>query len=503
MEVPVTPAPGRGPLKILFVASECGPYARTGGLGDVVSALSKELARLGHEVRVVMPLYRSIDRVRHGVTFQRTSCVHMGYGEEAWVGIHTAVLDGTVPVWFVDYDRFFGRPGIYDEPGAEYGDNAFRFGLLSTAALQASLDAGFVPDVVHVHDWPSALSAYYLKRWGGSPSPFARTASVLTIHNIGYPGLYHASAAGYLKIDPSDWRSDRFEDFGQLNLLKCGLVFADALTTVSPTHARELLTPAGGRGLAPFVSAREADLFGILNGIDEDVWDPALDRYIPAHFDADHMEGKSLSKLMVQRFFGLEQRAEIPLFGIVTRLAHQKGIDLLMQAIPAALDRMAIQFVALGNGDAHAEGFLRWLERAYPGRAGAQIGFSNELSHLLEAGLDFFVMPSLYEPCGLNQMYSMRYGTLPIVRATGGLDDTVQNYDPFTGAGTGFKFWDATAQALYDTLGWANATWWDRPHHIGSLRRHAMAQRFSWRDAALRYQDVYAHALAKRHGSGG
>jgi starch synthase len=206
---------------------------------------------------------------------------------------------------------------------------------------------------------------------------------------------------------------------------------------------------------------------------------------------------------MVQRFFGLEQRADIPLFGIVTRLAHQKGIDLLMQAVPAALDRMVMQFVALGNGDPHAEDFLRRLERAYPGRAGAQVTFSNELSHLLEAGLDFFVMPSLYEPCGLNQMYSMRYGTLPVVRATGGLDDTVHNYDPSTGAGTGFKFWDPTPQALFDTLGWAVSTWFDRPQHVGRLRRNAMAQRFSWRDAARRYEDVYAHALARRRTAGG
>ncbi|MFN7950200.1 MAG: glycogen/starch synthase [bacterium] len=488
------------PLRILFVSSECGPYARTGGLGDVVTALSKELARAGHDVRVVMPLYRSIDRARFGIRFERSSCVHMGNGEEAWVSIHSTLLGERVPVWFVEYERFFGRGGIYDEPGGEYGDNAFRFGLLSTAALQAALDVGFVPDVVHVHDWPTALAAYYVKTWGGTPSPLARTATVLTIHNIGYQGVYHASANAYLKIAPGAFASDGFEDHGNINLLKGGVAFADALTTVSPTHARELLTPSGGRGLAPYLSARERDLFGILNAIDEDEWDPARDRWIPAHFDAEHMEGKALSKLMLQRFFGLEQRPDVPLFGIVTRLAQQKGIDLLMQAIPRALDTMVLHFVALGNGDPNAENFFRWLEHAYPGRVGAQITFSNELSHLMEAGLDFFVMPSLYEPCGLNQMYSMRYGTLPIVRATGGLDDTVQNYDPASGAGTGFKFWDATPQALYDTVGWAVSTWFDRPHHVASLRKNAMGLHFSWRDAAARYEEVYAHALAKRRG---
>ncbi len=486
--------------RVLQVASECGAYARTGGLGDVVAALSKELARLGHEVRVVMPLYASIDRARHAITFERSSCVHMPNGEEAWVGVHRAELDERVTVWLVDYQRFFGRAGIYDEVGAEYGDNAFRFALLSRAALQVAQDGGFVPDVVHVHDWPSALATLYPRVWGAEPSPFARTASVLTIHNVGYQGNFHASVRAYAGIGAAEWTPDRFEDHGRINLLKGGIAYADAITTVSPTHARELLTPDGGRGLAPQLTARHGDLTGILNGIDEDEWDPARDRSIPAHFDADHLEGKAISKLMLQRFFQLEQDAALPVFGIVTRLAQQKGIDLMMQVLPVALDRMHMQVVALGSGDLAAEDFLRWLQRAYPGRAGTETRFLNELSHLIEAGSDFFLMPSIYEPCGLSQMYSMRYGTLPVVRATGGLDDTVENYDPATGHGTGFKFWDATPQAFFDTIGWAVATWFDRREHIAQLRRQAMAKRFSWRDSAEQYEKVYARALAKRRG---
>lgn len=484
-----------GKLRVLFVASECAPYAKTGGLGDVVAALPKALRRLGHDARIILPLYSSIDRAKFGITYEGTSCVHMGRGEENWIGVHAGVLDGEVPVWFVDYERFFGRPGIYDYAGKEYPDNAFRFALLSKAALQICKDRQFVPEIMHAHDWPSALVPVFLSTWDRVLSSLSSTASVLTIHNIGYQGIYHSSAYSYIGIGGEYFNPDVFEFYGQLNLLKAGIHFADALTTVSPTHAREILDPAGGMGLAYYLQRRSGSLFGILNGVDYEHWNPATDQLIPARFTPDDLSGKDVCKAALQERFGLEQRADLPLFGIVSRFAPQKGFNLLREALPNVLRDMLVQVVVLGTGDPDTEGFFHWLTATNPGRVGSYIGFSNELSHLIEAGSDFFLMPSIYEPCGLNQSYSMKYGTLPIVHATGGLDDTVQNYDEATGTGTGFKFWDATERALYYTIGWAVSTWFDRPHHIASLRQQAMAQNFSWSDSAQKYVEVYEHAL--------
>jgi len=423
----------------------------------------------------------------------------MGGGEENWVGVHTALLDGGVKVWFVDYQRFFGRRGIYDENHREYDDNAFRFGLLSKAATQICKDNGWIPDVIHVHDWQTAVAAALLKTWDRILSPLSQTASVLTIHNIGYQGVYHPSVMNYLGVGWEHFTTDKFEDHGKINLLKAGIHFADAITTVSPTHAKEVLTPAGGMGLAPYLNARASDFTGILNGCDYEHWNPATDPLIPSQYTPDNLSGKVTCKAVLQQRFELEINPQMPLFGIVSRFAPQKGFSLLMDALPRVLNTMVVQVVVLGNGNHQTEEFFNWLARNHPGRVGVYIGFHNDLSHLIEAGSDFFLMPSRYEPCGLNQMYSLKYGTLPIVRATGGLDDTVENYNQATGAGTGFKFWADTSSALYNTIGWANSTWYDRPQHIAKLRQQAMAQDFSWAKSAARYVEVYQRAIAKRH----
>ena len=269
------------------------------------------------------------------------------------------------------------------------------------------------------------------------------------------------------------------------------------ITTVSPTHAREILSPGGGQGLAPYLSNRYEDVFGILNGADYDLWSPESDTLIPANYSAADLSGKAECKRELQRRFGLEERADLPIVGVVSRFAAQKGFDLIMEMLPRALDEMAMQFVVLGTGDNYTEEFFHWLLHTKR-NAGGFIGFSNEMSHLIEAGSDFFLMPSLYEPCGLNQIYSLKYGTLPIVHATGGLDDTIENYDESAGTGTGFKFWDSNAGSLYYTLGWAISTWWDRPQHYAQLQQNAMAQHFSWDDAAPNYLPVYRRAIEKR-----
>ncbi|PTY01053.1 glycogen synthase GlgA [Verrucomicrobia bacterium LW23] len=481
-----------------MVTAECAPYAKTGGLADAVAGLAKTLKRRGHDVRIILPLYALVDRWRYNIQPAHTACVHMGGNEENWVGIHETLLDDLVPVWFVDHHRFFGRPGLYNDAFADYSDNAYRFGLLCKAAMQICKDVSWIPDVMHLHDWHAAPAAALLKTWDAVLSPLSGTASVLTIHNIGHQGKYHPGVLRYYGIGMEHFTSDKFEDNGGLNLLKAGIHYADAITTVSPTHARELMEPIGGQGLAEYIRRRSHDFVGILNGTDLEHWSPETDKLIPARFSADDMSGKAVCKEELQRRFGLEVTPHMPVYGIVSRFAEQKGFDLLRAALPRALSDMKFQLAVLGSGDPNTESFFRWLSSAFPGRAGDYIGYNNDIAHLIEAGSDFFLMPSLYEPCGLNQIYSLAYGTLPIVRATGGLEDTVENYREWDGGGTGFKFFLPTPNALYDTIGWAGSTWWDRPHHIASLRRNAMSKRFTWDTSAGQYEDIFERAIANR-----
>jgi starch synthase len=482
------------PRRILFIASECTPLAQTGGLGDVVAGLSKALRKHGHDVRIVMPLYSQIDRARYGITPNRSCCVHFGGGEEIWVGIQEGKLDGDVPIWFIDYERYFGRPWIYD--GGD--EDAWRFGLLSKAALQICKDTGYIPHVVHLHDWMSAPAAVFLKTWDRVLSPLSATASVLTIHNIGYQGKFTPSVLGFYGLGPQFMTPDKFEDFGMVNLLKAGIQYADMITTVSPTYAREIREPIGGMGLGLYLNDRGDRVSGILNGVDMETWNPRTDRYLPARFSADDLAGKAACKRALQERFGLEVNPKIPLFGVISRFAPQKGFDLICGALPHALRDMVMQVVALGAGDRFTENFFRWLHGAFPRSANAHIGFSPELAHLIEAGSDFFLMPSSYEPCGLNQMYSSHYGALPIVRATGGLDDTVENYNETDGTGTGFKFWAISDRALFYTIGWAVSTWFDRPHHYAAMQRQGMLRDFSWDSSARQYEKVYESAIAHR-----
>ncbi|MCE0483387.1 MAG: glycogen synthase [Methylacidiphilales bacterium] len=479
--------------KILFVTSECTPLAQTGGLGDAVAGLSKALLKRGHDVRIVMPLYQRIDRGRYGITFSRSCCVHFGRGEELWMGIFEGKLDGEVPIWFVDYARYFDRPALY-----EGDEDAYRFGVLSKAALQICKDTGFIPDVMHVHDWMTAMAAVFLKTWDRVLSPLSSTASVLTIHNVGYQGKFDAGVLSFYGLGADYLTPDRFEDFSGINLLKAGIQYADAVTTVSPTYANEIRGPIGGMGMAPFLNNRAEHVFGILNGVDTTVWNPATDKYLPTNYSRENLTGKAECKRILQERFGLEINPKIPVFGIVSRFAPQKGFDLLRGSLPQALRDMVMQVVVLGTGDSFTEHFFRWLTEANPGRSNTYIGFSPDVAHLIEAGSDFFLMPSIYEPCGLNQMYSSLYGTLPVVRATGGLDDTVENYDESTGRGTGFKFWEISGRALYYTIGWAVSTWYDRPHHYTAMQQQGMARDFTWEASAQQYEHVYEHAINHR-----
>jgi len=482
-------------LNILMVASECVPYCKTGGLADVVGSLPRALKRLGHQVWVVIPKYSVVDAKRHGLQpFHKPMGVWMGSREE-WCSVDRAWLEEGLPVHFIEFSSFFGREGLYhDAEYNDYADNPRRFALLARAALQLCADKGFKPDIVHCHDWQTALAPAYLKVWHWNDKVLGGAASVLTIHNLAYQGVYPKSHYAYLGLQESNFTPDGFEDHGRVNFLKGGIQFADALNTVSPGYACETRTPEGGFGLAPFLSDRAGDYVGILNGADYQEWDPKTDRFIPARYSALDLSGKLICKDELQRRLGLEKRSDFPVVGVISRFAHQKGLDLLAQVIERTVDTMAVQFAILGSGDPALEDFFSVLPAAYRGRIGCHIGYSNELAHLIEAGSDFFLMPSRYEPCGLNQIYSLRYGTLPIVRATGGLNDTVSQYQEKTGDGTGFMFWQPTAQAVHDTVGWAVSTWYDRKPHIKMMQQAAMARHFSWDDSAREYEELYARA---------
>ncbi len=485
-------------MNIVFLASECVPYAKTGGLADVVGALPQALQRLGHEVIVVMPKYADINTARYPLRpFLAPMGVWMGNAQE-WCAVHTASNEG-VPVYFIEFDRYFGRPGLYHDAGFnDYLDNPRRFGFLTRAGLQLCKDIGFKPDIAHAHDWHTALAAAYLKIWHWNDPLLGQTASVLTIHNIAYQGVYSAEHYDYLGLQWPNFTPDKFEDHGRINFLKGGIVYADAVNTVSPTYANETRTPAGGYGLAPYLNNKGDRYVGILNGVDYARWDPATDPLIPARYSAADLSGKVICKRELQQRFLLEVNPDAPVIGVVSRLVSQKGLDLLAQTIERIVDTMQVQFVILGSGDKNLEAFYGNLPARYPGRIGSYIGYNEELAHWIEAGSDFFIMPSIYEPCGLNQMYSLKYGTLPIVRATGGLDDSVQQYDEATGAGSGFKFHEPSAHAIYYTVGWAVSTWYDRKPHLRQMIQTAMAQDFSWERSARAYERLYAQALAAR-----
>lgn len=486
-------------LRIAMVASECVPFAKSGGLADVVGALPQALKALGHDVMVVMPKYASIDVERHGLhRFFDSMCVWMG-NAEAWCAVDTARMDGDVPVYFIESNQYFDRSGLYhDEDFNDYGDNPRRFAFLTRAALQLCRDMRFDADIVHVHDWQTALAPAYLKVWHWNDTYLGKSASVLTIHNIGYQGVYSADHYDYIGLQSQNFTSDKLEDHGRINFLKGGIQYADVVNTVSPTYAVETRTPEYAHGMAPYLNDRGADYLGILNGVDYSQWDPAVDTLIPVHYDAADMRGKAICKRELQERLGLDQDPDIPIVGVVSRFADQKGLDVLAAAIEDIVRDMRVQFVILGSGDKGLETFYGALPLRYPGRIGSYIGYSNELAHWIEAGSDFFVMPSRYEPCGLNQIYSLKYGTLPIVRATGGLADTVEQYSEATGAGTGFKFWALNANAIYYAVGWAVSTWYDRPEHIEKLRQTAMAQHFSWEDSARAYLKAYDQAMENK-----
>ena len=487
----------RRPLRVLVVASEVAPFAKTGGLADVVGSLPKALRRLGLDVRVVTPLYAGMDW--HALERLDGSLeVPMWWGP-ARAAVRLGRLPASdVPIYFLEYHRYFDRPYLYGPHGGEYEDNLERFTFLSRGSLELAKALNFLPDVVHANDWQTALVPVYVNtvEWA---RPLHGAATVYTIHNLAYQGVTDGGAMFVTGLGQHHYHPGEFEHFGALNLMKAALHHATVLTTVSPTYAHEIQTPAFGCGLDGILHARHADLFGILNGIDVDAWDAAADPHLPAHFTADALGGKAECKAALQREAGLPVNERTPLFAVIGRLTAQKGFDILARAMDRLLS-WDLQLVLLGTGDRDAEHYFGTLSARRPDKFKAWLWFDEGHAHRIEAGADFLVMPSRFEPCGLNQLYSLRYGTLPIVRSTGGLVDTVQSYREATGGGTGFVFSDLTPDALANTVGWALSTYFDRPRHVEDMRRRAMRQDFSWNAAAERYRRLYLDAYRRRRG---
>jgi starch synthase len=491
------------PLSILFAASEAAPFAKEGGLGDVVGSLPKYLARLGCDVRVVIPRYYCVNRDKYALRpLPGTLVVPMGIMGNQYCGVLEGRLPGSeVPIYFLEHEGYYGRAGLYQKDGQGFLDNDNRFAFLSKGALELCKMLDFTPDVVHAHDWhtgviPVLLNTSYLHdRFVGD------AASLLTLHNMQHQGNFYPGLMDVLGIGWKHFNYLELEKDDQVNLLKGGIYHSTLLNTVSAGYAREIQTPAYGWGLEGVVRDRGSDLHGILNGVDYEEWNPNTDRFIAATYSSRSVKrGKAACKRDLQETMGLPLRNDVPLLGVVSRMVGQKGIDLLAEAIHPILG-MDVQFVMVGNGEPWAHFYFGDIAAQYPEKFACYIGYNEGLAHKVEAGSDFFVMPSAFEPCGLNQMYSMAYGTPPIVRATGGLDDSVENFDELTLSGTGFKFWSHTAQALFDTVGWAIYTYYNNPGGMAALRKNGMAQRFTWDDAALRYEALYREAIRRRRGA--
>jgi starch synthase len=484
------------PLKICFVAAEVTPFAKTGGLGDVSAALPRTLHRLGHDVRLFLPFYARIDRDEHRilpVEFLRDIPIELG-GRRYLFSVYTTEMPRSdLPLYLIHCPALFDRPEIYGGGVAE----AIRFALLTRAAIECCQRMGFAVDVFHANDWHTALLPLYLKTHYQWDELFARSKTVLTIHNIGYQGVFPASTARALGLgEHADKLHQGDLDSGIFSFLKTGILYADVVTTVSPTHADEIRTSEYGMGLDGMLRRRSGTVLGILNGIDPEEWSPETDPLIPIQYSADDLEGKAFCKLALMGDLGLNHDPEAPALGIVTRLVKQKGIDLLRQVLPSFVANVDCRLAALGSGETEYEEFFAALERRFPGRVCFYRGYNNELAHRIEAGCDLFLMPSLYEPCGLNQMYSLAYGTPPVVRRTGGLADAVQLFDRGSGEGNGFVFDHASAEALSWALGYAMEVWRDRPAW-DRLVQNGMRRDFSWETQAGLYVELYRRLVGR------
>jgi starch synthase len=476
---------------ILLVTPEAAPFAKSGGLADAAGALALALGRLGHQVRLVLPRYRGVAAGRP----VGRAIVAIGADRLTAVFSEHEIAAGVRAV-LVECPELFDREHLYGSSGEDYADNARRFAFLSRASLEVAVVSGERPDVIHAHDWQTGLIPVYLKTLYSTHRLLAGAAVVFTIHNLAYQGLF---ASGWLEaLDlPREWFTvDRLEYWGHVSFLKAGINASDMITTVSPAYAREIQTPEYGCGFEGIVGARTAKLVGILNGIDTDRWNPQTDALLPVAYDRSTLSRKREIRKTLIETMGLAADADTmsrPLVGMVSRMVDQKGFDLLATSVAGLLER-PIALAVLGSGDPGHEQLWRDLARTHPDRVGVRIGFDDPLAHLIIAGADLLLMPSRFEPCGLSQMYALRYGTVPVVRAVGGLGDTVIDWDPTSGQGTGFTFTDYTSDALFNALDRARALFGE-PTAWQALQAAGMQVDHSWRHSAGEYVNVYERAI--------
>jgi starch synthase len=487
-------------MNILIAASEASPFAKTGGLGDVCGALPTELAKLGHEVTLILPAYRQVFDA--GQTIEPTEIeIEVPVGSQQIRGrlLRSTLPCGTVPVYFIEQADYFDRDGLYGEGGEDYKDNAQRFVFFCRGVIEAIRQLDLKVDVLHTNDWQTGLIPAYLKLAYAGVPPLEQIRTLMTVHNLAYQGSFWHWDMLLTGLDWKHFNWQEMEFFGNLNLMKTGLVYADKINTVSPRYAEEIQAPPLSCGLEGVLRHRSADLSGIINGVDYTQWNPATDEHIEANYDADDFaEGKAKCKAALQAEMGLPVEADVPVIGFVGRLAEQKGIDLVADVARDWVETSQVQWALLGTGEAKYHELFAQLAERYPDKVTVQLAFSNPSAHRIEAGADMFVMPSRYEPCGLNQLYSLKYGTVPVVRATGGLADTITNASEASlaaGTANGFSFEPYEKIALSEALGRAVAVYHDRPLW-NRLVEIGMRQDWSWARSAERYIELYEQCVA-------
>ena len=477
-------------MKILMASSELHPYSKTGGLGDMVAGLAKTLARLGHEVGIVTPLYRGI-REKHSDVRRIDWHMSLQLGRrkvsgEVWVQNPMPGLT----LYFIGQPEFFNRRGIYSEGGSDYGDNAERFVFFSKAVVHLARYLQWRTEVIHVHDWQVGLVPMLVQHEQRTAGWINPPPVMLTIHNLAYQGTFAASAFQFANLPWSQFNINTAEFYGAMSCLKAGIACANVITTVSPRYAREITTEEFGCGLDGLLRQRVKSLHGILNGVDYEEWNPKTDPHLPFHYSAESLGAKTKVKHALLDEFGLPFAKDVPLFGSITRLAEQKGIDLLVPALDEMMAHNEMQFVLLGSGEHRYERALHGLEKRHPGKVAVRIGYNHGLSHRIEAACDFYLMPSRFEPCGLNQLYSLRYGTIPVVRAVGGLDDSVVDAQESKEQATGIKFNEYNPAALAQGIRKALALY-GAPGALHQFRANGMVADFSWDQTAKRYLELY------------
>lgn len=483
-------------MKVLIASPEIYPFVKTGGLADVTGALPKILRKLGVETRVILPKHKGVEDLGFPMHYRnyRFSCQ-----------VSQALVDGEiveseydgVPAYLVEKDEFFYRDYLYSTPDGDYLDNAERFIFFSKSILEAMKVVDFIPDVLHCNDWETSLSPFFLKVLYKDDPVLRDVATLLTIHNMGYQGLFWHHDMHLLNVGWEYFAPDYIEFFGKINFLKAGIVFSDIINTVSKQYSKEIQTPEFGFGLDGVLRTRKNDLYGIVNGIDYGQWNPETDRLLPAHYRVDDLTNKSVCKKALQDAFSLPRDPAIPLLATIGRLANQKGFDLIGASLEDLLDiGGGLQYLVLGTGDRKYHDLLTSLALKYPKQFSVKIAYDDALAHLVEGGADMFLLPSRYEPCGLNQLYSLRYGTVPIVRGVGGLEDTIIDYTERPDIGTGFKFYDYSKTGMIDAIARAVKVYYTS-EAWSKLVRQCMVADFSWEKSAREYVNLYKRAIHK------